>query len=162
MNGSTENRASDASERSGRRDVVLNLGTARRMLPLVARIVDDLLALRGRLEQLLPEQERLERQRHNLAWPGRQRRYQLRDEALVVENKLREAQTELEQLGVALINAGEGRIGLPTVVNGHLAYFSWKPGDEGLRHWHFAGETVRRSIPASWKDAGDIRLLGKV
>ncbi len=161
MNGSTENRASDASEKSGRREVVLNLGTARRMLPLVGQIVLDVVELQRRHDRLVPEQEQLDRKRHSLDWPGRQRRYQVRDEAAEVESKLREAQGELEQLGVAMVEPREGRVGLPTVVNRHLAFFSWKPGEEGLRYWHFAGETVRRTIPASWKDSGDMRLLGK-
>jgi hypothetical protein len=161
MNGSTENRASDASEKPGRREVVLNLGTARRMLPLVAHIVGDLLHCQRGLGRLLPEQSQLDRQRHTLAWPQRERRYQVSEEVAQLERKLRESNTELEQLGVAVIDAEQGRIGLPTVVNGHLAFFSWMPGDEGLRHWHFAGETVRRNIPASWKDTGDVRLLGK-
>lgn len=161
MNGSAENRASDASESSGRRDVVLNLGTARRMLPLVARIVADLMALQRHRPQLAAEQGQLDRQRHTLAWPQRQRRYHLHEELITVDRQLSEAQAELEQLGVALIEAQEGRVGLPTMVNGHLAFFSWRPGDEGLRHWHFAGERVRRTIPASWKDTGDARLLGK-
>ncbi|MBY0527499.1 MAG: DUF2203 family protein [Gemmataceae bacterium] len=161
MNGSAENRASDATEKSGRREIVLNLGTARRMLPLVARIVGDLTNCQQRLDCLVPELETLDRKRHSLAWPQRERRYQVRDEVTEQERLLRNAHAELEQLGVAVIDTRQGRIGLPTVVNGHLAFFSWLPGDEGIRHWHFAGETVRRSIPTSWKDTGDVRLLGK-
>jgi hypothetical protein len=161
MSGSTEHWASDASEQSGRREVVLNLGTARRMLPLVSRIVEDILNLQRRQQQLSAEQERLDRQRLTLAWPQRKRRYAVHDEVNAVERQLGEARAELEHLGIAIIDAHEGRVGLPTVVNGHLAFFSWKPGDEGLRHWHFAGETIRRTIPASWKDTGDIRLIGK-
>jgi hypothetical protein len=161
MKESAEDRASDASELAGRREIVLNLGTARRMLPLVARIVADFLGLQRRRQQLTAEQESLDRERHTLAWPQRQRRYEVHEELMGVERQLSEARAELELLGVALIEASEGRVGLPTVVNGHLAFFSWKPGDEGLRYWHFAGELVRRTIPASWKDAGDVRLIGK-
>jgi hypothetical protein len=161
MNGSAENRASDASESAGRREVVLNLGTARRMVPLVARIVADLLRLQKERHQLVAEQERLDARRHTLAWPQRQRRYQVHEDLKDVARQLTEMRAELEQLGVAVIDPRDGRVGLPTVVNGHLAFFSWKPGDEGLRYWHFAGETVRRTIPVSWKDTGDVRLLGK-
>ena len=41
MSGSTENMASGASEKG--REVVLNLSTVHRMLPLVQRIIEDLL-----------------------------------------------------------------------------------------------------------------------
>src|SRR5262249_36468037 len=132
-----------------------------RMLPLVARIVSDFLGLQRRGLQLALEQEGLDRQRHSLDWPHRQRRYQVHEESAEIARQLAQTRSELENLGVALLEPHEGRVGLPTVVNGHLAYFSWIPGDDGLRHWHFAGETVRRSIPSSWKDTGDARLLGK-
>jgi hypothetical protein len=161
MKGSAENRASDTPEQGGRREVVLNLGTARRMLPLVARIVADFLGLQRRRLELVLEQEELDRQRHSLAWPQRQRRYQVHEEGAEITRQLAHTRGELEQLGVVLTEPHEGRIGFPTVVNKSLAFFSWKPGDEGLRYWHFAGETVRRTIPAAWKDAGDVRLLGK-
>jgi len=161
MSGSTEHWASGASERSGRREVVLNLGTARRMLPLVAHIVADLLERQRRQERLAVERDRLEQKRRSLSWSEQKQIYRLQDEIKEQEQGIAAACDELDQLGVALIEPAEGRVGLPTVVNGHLAYFSWRPGDEGLRHWHFAGEMVRRTIPASWKDAGDIRLIGK-
>lgn len=161
MSESTEHRESEASERSGRREIVLDLGTARRMLPLVSRIVDDILALQKHRRKLGLEQEALDEQRHSLAWPSRQRRYQVQEDLRVLDSRLAEARGELEQLGVAIVDAAEGRVGLPTIVNKHLAFFSWRPGDEGLRFWHFAGETVRRTIPPSWKDAGDVRLMGK-
>jgi len=127
MKGSAENRASDAPDQDGRREVVLNLGTARRMLPLVARIVSDVVGLVRQRQQLAVEKECLDSQRHRLAWPQRQRRYQVQEEGVEVERQLSQARGELEQLGVALIEPQEGRVGLPTVVNGHLAFFSWKP-----------------------------------
>lgn len=161
MNGSTESRASDAFERPGRREVVLNLGTARRMVPLVMQIVRDVQEARQRIRRLTPEQECLDGQRHKLTWPKRQRRYQVQEELTTAETSLERAMGELDQLGVVLIDAEEGRVGLPTSVNNHLAFFSWKPGDDGLRYWHFAGETNRRVIPAGWKETGDIRLVSK-
>jgi len=160
MNGSTESRAGDAPQKPDGRAVVLNLGTARKMLPLVIRIVGDILDLNRRVQALEPEQSRLDRQRRTLDWPSRSRRYQLREELAEVDTRLQAAHQELEQLGVALIDPHKGRIGLPTVVNGHLAFFSWMPGDESLRHWHFAGESVRRAIPANWKESGEVRLFG--
>jgi hypothetical protein len=160
MNGSTENRAWDAPEKSTKQKLALNLGTARKMLPLVARIVGDILELNQRLQLLAPEQAHLDRQRRTLDWASRSRRYQLREELTDLEGRLKAARLELEQLGVALLDPDKGQVGLPTVVNGHLAFFSWLPGDDGLRHWHFAGETTRRTIPASWKESGEIRLIG--
>jgi hypothetical protein len=160
MNGSTENRAGNAPEKSAGREVVLNLGTARKMLPLVAHIGSEIFDLHRRLALLEPEQARLDRQRHSLDWPARSRRYQVRDELAQVEEKLKAVRLELEQLGIVLIDPAAGRVGLPTVVNGHRAFFSWMPGDEGLRFWHFVGEKARRTIPTNWKETGEVRLTG--
>ena len=161
MNGSTENRASDAFEKSDKSEIAYNLGTARRMIPLVRRIVDDVVRLRRQLAVLSPEQSRLDRERRTLAWPQRQRRYELHEDLGSLEHEYRDALAELEVLGVALLVPSEGLVGLPTVVNGRIALFSWKPGEETLRFWHFPGESIRRPIPASWKEFGEIRTQVK-
>src|SRR2546422_4983525 len=137
MNGSTGN-MSGAPEKRG--EIVLSLSTVQRMLPLVQRIVDDILQNQKALERLSPEQDRLDRQRRSLAWPQRQRRYQLREELSGAEHGLQEAFTELQGLGVALLNPDEGRVGFPTRVNDRPAFFSWRPGEE-LRFWHFAEDS---------------------
>jgi hypothetical protein len=161
MNGSTGNTASGAFDKPDRRETLLNLTTARRMLALVRRIVADVSQAFEELGRLYPEQERLDVQRRTLSWPERSRRYQLREEITAAEQALQQARSELENLGVVLVDEEAGWVGFPTVVNGRRAFFSWKPGEENLRFWHFAGETVRRLIPASWTKADDITLTGK-
>src|SRR5262245_41846747 len=108
MNGSKGNAASNAPEKPGRGDIVLNLVTARRMLPLVQRVVNDILQSQKILDRLQPEQDRLDRQRRSLAWPERQRRYQLRDEVAEAERQLHDALQELGDLGLALLDADTG------------------------------------------------------
>jgi len=161
MSGSTGNTASGAFEKPERGETLLSLTTARRMVPLVRRIIEDILALRQRLLRLIPEQERLDRQRRDLSWPERARRYQLQEEIGAAEGQLQQARAELDGLGVVLVDPDAGWVGFPTAVNGRRAYFSWKPGEEILRFWHFAGETVRRLIPASWAKIDDTTLSGK-
>lgn len=152
MNGSTENRASDAGEQLDSQQVVLNLGTARRMLPLLRRVVADILEQQSLLAQLGPEQDTLDRERRSLQWPGRQRRYQVHEEYAAARRHLEEALAELEVLGVALVDPAKGLVGLPTVVNGKLAYFSWQPGEATIQFWHFPAETSRRAIPPTWNE----------
>src|ERR1700722_20134247 len=137
MNGSTENRTPDASESSGRGEGGLNLGAARKMLPLVERIVAEVVAARGLTERLTLERDLLDEGRLKLTWPQRQRRYEVHDELAVAEQSLRDAVGELEELGLVLFDERRGRIGLPTVVNGRLAFFSWQVGEPGIRCWHF-------------------------
>jgi len=161
MSGFPGNTAFNASERPERRETAMNLITARRMLPLVQRIVADVLDHQKTLERLQPEQEQLDRQRRDLHWPERQRRYQLREEITGVERHLQEAVNELQTLALTLLDPKAGRIGFPTIVNDRRAYFSWRPGEETIRTWHFAEENVCRPIPLSWLKAGDISLTGK-
>ena len=97
-----------------------------------------------------PEEEILDSKRRTLAWPGRQRRYHIKEELAQAENAALAARTELEELGVVVLDAELGRVGFPTMVNNRKAFFSWQPGNEGLHWWHFAEETHGRPIPQSW------------
>jgi hypothetical protein len=162
MSGPTENTTSDAFEKPSKREAILSLFAARRMLPLVKRIVNDILESWSTLGRLQPEQAELDRQKRTLDWPQRARRYQLREEIAQAESGLKQAITELRILGVVLVDARTGRVGFPTIVNSRKAYFSWRPGEESLRSWHFAEETVYRPIPASWARADESTLSGKV
>jgi hypothetical protein len=153
MNGYTENRAPGASERPGLHDLVLTWGTSHAMLPLVGRIVADIVKCHDRLEHLLPERARLDRQRATLAWPDRSRRYQLQEEITLAEAELRQARGELDGLGVALLHGPSGLVGFPTIVNERRAFFSWRPGEEDVVFWNFAGDPVRHAVPESWTKA---------
>jgi hypothetical protein len=161
MNGSTENRAFGASESPEPRETAMSLGTAREMLPLVKHVVEDILQQRTVLKNLQPEQEHLDRHRRHLAWPQRQRRYQVREEVTAAERELQAAIGELQGLGVSLLDDGVGRVGFPTIVNDRRAYFSWKPGDDGIRTWHFVEEEVLRPIPQSWAKLLDVQPTPK-
>jgi hypothetical protein len=160
MNGSTENTAHGASETPERRDVLINLATARSMLPLVGRIVDDIVQSYRVLVQLGPEEEKLHRERRNLNWPERSRRYRIQDELAKADRYYQEALAELASLGVVVVDPGEGRVGFPTLVNSRKALFSWRRGEEDVQYWHFPEETVRRRIPLSWANEADLTLAG--
>jgi hypothetical protein len=153
MNGSTENRTPGASEKPGRQEISLKLPVARSMIPLVKRIVDDILNNRKELALLTPEQDRLFRHRRDLSWPERARRYRLQEEVTAIERRIEEALAELASLGVQLIDGEQGRVGFQTIVNGRAAFFSWQPGDEGIDFWHFPEEMTRHAIPTSWSKA---------
>lgn len=161
MNGSTENTARNLSDKPGSGDRLVNLGTARRMVPLVRRIVRDILESQHLLCRFRCEQEQLDQRKRTLIWNDRARRYQLRDDIAGLEQELQLALGELTLLGVALLDIDEGRVGFPTLVNNRNAYFSWRVGEETVGHWHFDGETVRRPIPMSWNKSADIQLVKK-
>ena len=149
MNGSMGNMASGVPETSASENI-LSLKTVQRMLPLVQRIVDDVIANQKVVDRLQPEQERLDRQKRDLAWPERQRRYDLLEQLTTATQKLQSAVDELQELSVAMLDPHQGRVGFPTLVNNRRAFFSWQAGEEGLNSWHFAEESVFRPIPAAW------------
>jgi hypothetical protein len=149
---SSPNRASGPAERPRRKDVVFDLTTARRMLPLVRRIVQDIQSSCEQLTRLQPEQDRLDRHRRDLSWPERQRRYAVREEIAATERNLNDTIRELRHLGVSLVTREDGEVGFPTQINGRRASFLWKCGEADVSHWSYDGEEARRAIPADWLD----------
>ncbi len=158
MHGSKGYRASDAGEKPDR-EVVLSIKTVQKMLPLVQRIVQDLLNGQKAVARLQPEEEILDRKKRTLDWPGRQRRYRLKDELASAENGVLAACEELDELGVVVLDCELGRVGFPTMVNNRKAFFSWQSGEDGLHSWHFAEETACRPIPPAWLK--EISLIAK-
>src|SRR5262245_24213742 len=156
MNGSP-NRASNSAEKTRRREVPLDLRTARQMIPLVRSIVTDIVSTRQRLGLLFPEQEVLDRNRRTLGWSDRQRRYRLHEEKTQAETELKRAVSELASLGLSLVDADGGRVDFPTKINGRQAAFSWQLGEEALDFWHYSGENLRRPIPSDWVQGAPIR-----
>jgi len=147
---STPNRASNPAGKPRRKEITLDLTTARQMLPLVRSIVSDIVTSRTALNKLAPEQERLDRHRRDLAWLERQRRYQIQDEIVATEKSLTHALGELTALGVSLLDAEAGEVDFPTKINGRPAAYNWKLGEEAVRFWHYSGEEQRRPIPTDW------------
>ena len=152
MSGFTEYQASGASDLGGRPEVVLTLEQAERMLPLVSRVIADILNLIRRVETIGPEKDRLDRHRHDLVWPERQRRYQLTEELTRSILELQTARNELDALSVTLLDPESGLVGFPTLVNNQRAFFTWKSGEVGISYWQFADGSRRRPVPAAWKD----------
>jgi hypothetical protein len=155
MSSPISNTGPDASDESPR-EKVLDLGTARNMLPLVRRIISDITKAQKALDLLLPEQENLDRKKRILDWAGRSRRYQIGEELADQEHNLQDAMAELEFLGIDLLDPVKGQVGFPTIVNGRDAFFSWWFGEDDLTHWHFSGEKVRRRIPSSWTAEAEV------
>ncbi len=155
-------RAFGSSAKSKRKEVNLDLSTARQMLPLVRGIVGDIVTKQAELQKLHPEQDSLERHRRDLAWVERDRRYRIQEEISATEKALKQAVNELGELGIAIVDRGEGRVAFPTRINGRPAQFSWQPGEDNVNYWSYEEEEVRRPIPTDWTPGTPLRLKGKV
>ncbi len=150
MSGSRSFSTSDASESPERTEVVLSLTTVQKMLPLVQQIAGELMTSHQAIARLRPEEETLDRKRHSLDWPGRKRRYEVKEELAKADKDLEVAHAELRELGLIVLNELEGCIGFPTMVNNRRAFFSWRLGDASLQHWCFVDDDTERPIPVSW------------
>lgn len=154
---SSPNRASNSPGKPRRKDVTLDLATARQMLPLVRSIVTDIVASNRRLAELAPQQELLDENRRALTWASRQRRYAIHEEVASTERSLDGAVNELSDLGLTLVDGGAGRIDFPTRINGRPAAFSWQLGEDGVDFWRYSGEEQRRPIPLDWQTGSLVR-----
>jgi hypothetical protein len=156
------NRAFGSSAKSKRKEVNLDLSTARQMLPLVRSIVRDIIEKDAELLKLHPEQDSLDRHRHDLVWAERDRRYRLHEEISATEKALKAAVNELSDLGINLVDRDHGRVAFPTRINGRPAQFSWQVGEENVIFWSYEEEEIRRPIPSDWVPGTPLRLKGKI
>ena len=154
----TPRRAFGASAKTKRKDLNLDLPTARQMLPLVQSIVRDIVDRRSDLNRLHPEQENLERNRRELSWGERERRYHIQDEIVAAEGAYKQAVSELRELGLSLVDVSSGRVAFPTRINGRPAVFTWEPGEDSVLYWSYEDEELRRPIPTEWVPGTPLRL----
>lgn len=143
--------ASNPAGKPRRKEVNLDLSSARQMLPLVRSIVTDIVGTAERLKGLTRERDTLEEYRRSLTWASRERRYALQDVIATSEKSLAGAVSELDSLGVSLVNSEKGEVDFPTRINGRPAAYSWHLGEGAVDFWHYAGEELRRPIPADWQ-----------
>jgi len=124
----------------------ISLTHARKMLPLVTRIVEELQNRWNRLSELEAEQGDLDRRRRGLDWPERSRRYQITEEIAAEQRGLQEAVAELEQLELVLVDAIQGEVAFPTSINGRKAYYLWRAGEPDVKTWCYAHDPVRHPV----------------
>jgi len=152
MSGFTENRAFETSEQAGAGGRMLTWHVGCAMLKLVGRVVRDVVVYHDRLRKLRPELAQLERNRRNLDWPRRCRRYQLEEDIAEADQEYRSLLAELEVIGIALLDPSRGLVGFPTIVNQRRAYFTWMPDEPTLCFWSYVGDPQRRPVPSEWTE----------
>ncbi|HET9332847.1 MAG TPA: DUF2203 domain-containing protein [Gemmatimonadota bacterium] len=103
---------------------------AERMLPLIRVIVKGMMDDHAERQALL---DRLEGPPDELQ--TREAR-SLRSEIDTLTEKLSEAASELENLGVEFKGIDPGLIDFPTMIEGELAYLCWSYGEDRIEYWH--------------------------
>jgi hypothetical protein len=113
---------------------------ANRMLPLVGRIVSDIVELFGSVHE---RRLRLERIRHRRGSDSHEQGNLYDEELLQMEKELEkgirrveEFIGELKSLNVELKDPVAGLVDFRSQVDGRDIYLCWKLGEEEIGHWH--------------------------
>lgn len=119
--------------------------SATRTLPLVERIVQDLLALqidlvfRGERIDALGGCEGLSTSRAH-ADELADMRLSMQQDRVRIEAVL----AELGKLGVMLHPSADGAVDFPAILNDREIRLCWKPGDETVKYWHEVDEPASK------------------
>lgn len=128
---------------------VFDLPAARLMLPLVRRVLSDVVEQTAQMAHANLQITRIRSGNCN----DRKRQEQLFDlgqEVRTLQSSLSNCIDELRGLGVILSDAALGIAGFPTIVNGSLAYLVVRHEDDDLRFWRYCDQPKLRPIPESW------------
>jgi hypothetical protein len=131
---------------------VFTVESANRTLPLVRRIVEDLVRQYGRWQQRLTECEIAAAGVHS-AQRGETAALQREVQALAAE--IEGYVEELASLGAeAKAPLDTGLVDFPGEMDGRPVYLCWRLGEPSIQHWHeidagFAGRQPLHSLPAS-------------
>lgn len=103
---------------------------AQRMLPLIRVIV------KGMMDDHAERQALLDRLEGGSEEPSSREARALRTEIDTLTEKLAEAASELEVLGVEFKGIDLGLVDFPTTIDGELAYLCWSYGEDRIAFWH--------------------------
>ncbi len=125
---------------------------ANRTLPLVRRIVADIVSTHGQLVERLQEYRTL----HADAEADGQRRKKLESELEELTSTVNRFVAELEEIGVLFKGFEEGLVDFYALMDGRPIFLCWKLGEESIEWWHEleAGFAGRQALPAHLSSAG--------
>ena len=114
---------------------VYTVEKANRALPLVRRIVDDIVAEHPVWKDLMARYE-LVAAGAKAEWGESGRMQELRGQIDAVAERITGYVAELEQIGVQLKGFEQGLVDFYGRHEGRLVYLCWQRGEEAVTHWH--------------------------
>lgn len=123
-----------AAQHAGEESVTVrlfNLDSANRSLPLVRRVVDDIVREYRELIQLRDAREEL-----SIAEVAGPKLDAMRTAAEQHVERLNALQDELREVGCELKDPKTGLVDFPAVHDGRQVWLCWKLGEERVSHWH--------------------------
>ncbi len=124
------------------------LAEANRTVPLVKRIVADILALHPKWRDLVYKYELVAAQAKP-DWGESAEQLGLRREIEDVARQINEFLRELERIGCVFKGFEEGLVDFYGKLEGRDIFWCWKAGEERIEHWHAleAGFAGRQPVP---------------
>ena len=131
------------------RGKIFNVDEANRMLPLVGRIADDIVATYGEVNQALTAYESAKAR--NDGSPHAEAEMRLRDRDVSdILDRFQGLIQEIENLGGTVKDYERGFVDFYGDVNGEIVYLCWSRGEAAISHWHRLDEgyAKRRDLPS--------------
>ena len=107
---------------------------ANRMLPLVRRIVEDIVQDYARWREQVGVLEVVAAGRRGDAPPNEAEKVEQDTQRLAAD--IERYVQELRKLGVDFKGFDEGLVDFPSEIDGRAVYLCWKLGEEAVEHWH--------------------------
>jgi hypothetical protein len=125
-----------------------SLADANRTLPLVQRIVADLVSLHPQWRELVAEYELVAAQARP-EWGESHNQVALRVQIEQVAGEINDYLRELEQIGCVFKGFEQGLVDFYGKLDGRDIFWCWKQGEEKVEHWHEleAGYAGRHPVP---------------
>lgn len=128
------------------RGKIFTVDEANRMLPLVARIADDIVATYADVNRALQayEAEKTRAEADESRLPELRRRD---EEVASILDRFQGLIEEVEALGGTVKDYERGLIDFYGEVDGEIVYLCWQRGEEHIRFWHALDEGFGRRRP---------------
>ncbi len=126
------------------------LAEANRTLPLVKRIVTDLIALHPQWRDLVAQYELVAAQARP-EWGESTEQLALRGRIDDIARQINDFLSELEQIGCLFKGFDPGLVDFYGKLDGKEMFWCWKVGEERIEHWHEldTGFSGRQPIPVT-------------
>ena len=114
-----------------REQKLFELEEARSTLPLVSRIVSDIVEVTAQMKEIYLEIR-------EVAGEGsdRDRLDELQERLQEIADGRSEFFEELAALGIEMKDPNKGLVDFPALLDGRVVYLCWKLGEETIEHWH--------------------------
>tara|TARA_B100000809_G_scaffold266292_1_gene328309 strand:+ start:3092 stop:3526 length:435 start_codon:yes stop_codon:yes gene_type:complete len=114
-----------------REQKLFELEEARSTLPLVSRIVSDIVEVTAQMKEIYLEIR-------EVAGEGsdRERLDELQERLQKIADGRSEFFEELAALGIEMKDPNKGLVDFPALLDGRVVYLCWKLGEETIEHWH--------------------------